>query len=267
MTARAPYPLARRDAEHERLRLQSRVWEPAGRALTADLDLPLGSRVLDVGCGALGWLRVLAERVPDGDVIGTDIDPDLLELAGHACDAAGYDHVRLVEDDLFHSALPAGTFDLVHARFQLAPLGRGADQITAYRRLLKPGGILVLEEPDSRTWTYEPYARATAALIGRIAQAFRAAGGDLDVGRRVPRLLQESLGAAPATRTHVLGLEAGHPYLRLPLHFAASLSPQLRELLGDDELDGLLATAAGEIDEPGRGGTTFTLVQSWARVA
>jgi ubiquinone/menaquinone biosynthesis C-methylase UbiE len=266
MAAPASYLLSRRDAEHDRLRLQSRVWEPAGRALAADFDLPLGAHVLDVGCGALGWLRVLAERVPDGVVVGTDVNPDLLTVAREACDRAGYDHVRLVEDDLFHSALPAGMFDLVHARFQLAPLGRPAEQLAAYRRLLKPGGILVVEEPDSRTWTYEPYARASASLIGRIAQAFRGAGGDLDAGRRLARHLENHLGLAPATRTHVLGLEADHPYLRLPLQLAASLEPQLRELLGADDLDDLLVAAAAEIDEPDRGGTTFTLVQSWGRI-
>jgi SAM-dependent methyltransferase len=266
MAAPASHRLSRRDAERDRLRLQARVWEPAGRALVADLELPRGARVLDIGCGALGWLRVLAERVPGGVVVGTDVDPELLAAAGDACDHAGYDHVRLVEDDLFHSALPAGMFDLVHARFQLAPLGRPAEQLAAYRRLLKPGGILVIEEPDSRTWAYEPYAPASASLIGRIAQAFRGAGGDLDAGRRLPGHLANHLGLAPATRTQVLGLEADHPYLRLPLQLAASLEPQLREVLADDELDDLLVAAAAEIDEPGRGGTTFTLVQSWARI-
>jgi len=266
MAATASYLLARREAEHERLLVQSRVWEPAGRALAADLDLPLGARVLDVGCGALGWLRVLAERVPDGVVVGTDVDPARLALAGAACDRADYDHVRLVEDDLFHSTLPAATFDLVHARFALASLGRAADQIAACRRLLRPGGVLVLEEPDTRTWTYEPYARTTATLIGRVTQALRGAGGDLDAGRRVAAHLGTALGVTATTRTHVLGLEAGHPYLRLPLQLAAALEPQLRETLGDDGLADLLAGAAGEIEQPGRGGTTFTLVQSWARV-
>jgi ubiquinone/menaquinone biosynthesis C-methylase UbiE len=265
MAATAPDPLARRYAQHERLRLESRVWEPAGRALAADLDLPLGARVLDIGCGALGWLRVLAERVPDGVVVGTDVDPGKLELAGTACERAGYDHVRLLEDDIFHSALPSGMFDLVHARFQLATVGRASDQLAAYRRLVKPGGVLVVEEPDSRSWTYEPYARATASLIGRIAQAMRGVGGDLDAGRRLPRHLHEAAGVPATTRTHVLGLEPGHPYLRLPLQFAAALQPQLRELLSDDELGDLLAAAAGEIEDPSRGGTTFTLVQSWVR--
>jgi hypothetical protein len=83
------------------------------------------------------------------------------------------------------------------------------------------------------------------------------------MGRRLPCLLR-GLGAEPCTRTHVLGLEAGHPYLRLPLQFAASLEPRLAELVGADQLDALRAAAEDELDAPARRGTTFTLVQSWA---
>jgi SAM-dependent methyltransferase len=255
MVTAVPHVVADPGAERHRL-LQSQVWESAGRALVADLDLPPGARVLDVGCGGLGWLRVLADCVPDGVVVGTDADRELLCLADEACERAGYDHVRLVADDLFRSALPAGLFDLVHARFMLGSLGRAAAQVAAYRRLLKPGGILVLEEADSRTWTFEPYAPATATLIGRLLQAFRVAGGDFDAGRRLDGLLRRA-GARPSTRTHVLGLEAGHPYLQLPLRLGATL---------DDEHRGLVGMAAEELADPARRGTTFTLVQSWARM-
>src|SRR4051812_42499517 len=44
-----------------------------------------------------------------------------------------------------------GTYDLVHARFQLSMLGRPAEQIAAYKALVAPGGILLIEEPDTRT--------------------------------------------------------------------------------------------------------------------
>ena len=51
-------------AETERLRLQSRVWEPAGRRLLDLLGDGTGSRVLDVGCGVMGWLRLLSDLNP-----------------------------------------------------------------------------------------------------------------------------------------------------------------------------------------------------------
>jgi SAM-dependent methyltransferase len=259
------YLLARDDAELQRLSLQSRVWEPAARALVADLELPFGARVLDVGCGALGWLRVLADRVPDGVVVGTDVDPALLQAAAAACADAGHDHVRVIEDDLFHSALPPAMFDLVHARFQLCPLGRVEEQLAAYRRLVRPGGVLVLEDPDTRSWCCEPYAPATAHLIGRIRQAFAASGGDLDMGRRLGALLR-SQGLEPSVRTHTLGLESGHPYLKLPLQFADSLNERLSDVMDPGELEALRRAAATELADPARRGTTFTLVQAWARV-
>jgi len=57
-----------------------------------------------------------------------------------------------MRDDLFASALPAASFDLVHLRFQLAPLGRVEEQLASARRLAKPGGWLVLEDPDTGGW-------------------------------------------------------------------------------------------------------------------
>lgn len=62
------YLLAGQPTELERLQLQSKVWEPAGRALLAQLPGGIGLRVLDVGCGVMGWLRVLSEWVgPKGN--------------------------------------------------------------------------------------------------------------------------------------------------------------------------------------------------------
>jgi len=76
------YLLADQPSELERLQLQSRVWEPSGRRLLDEIGEGRGDRVLDVGCGAIGWLRLLSEWVgPDGEVVGTDIDDAMLAAA------------------------------------------------------------------------------------------------------------------------------------------------------------------------------------------
>jgi hypothetical protein len=180
-------------------------------------------------------------------------------------DARILDAGRLTIDDLFHAALPPARFDVVHARFQLCTLGRATEQIEVYRRLVAPGGILILEEPDTRSWLYEPYAPATQHLIGRVAQALGAAGGNLDAGRRLPALLRDA-DLEPHVRTHALGLEAGHPDLGMPLQLADSLGDRLSDILGTDGLASLREQCARELDAADRGGTTFTLVQAWARV-
>jgi ubiquinone/menaquinone biosynthesis C-methylase UbiE len=133
------YLLVDQPSELERLQLQSRVWEPSGRRLLDEIGEGRGARVLDVGCGAIGWLRLLSEWVgSDGEVVGIDIDDPMLAAAGQFVDTEGLGNVVLTKDDLFASRLESSSFDLVHARFQIAPLGHGPDQISNHLRLLRP---------------------------------------------------------------------------------------------------------------------------------
>jgi SAM-dependent methyltransferase len=252
--------MAGRQSELDRLQLQARVWEPAGERLLAGIGAGSGLRVLDAGCGALGWLRVLARWVgEEGSVVGTDIQPSMLDAARGFVASEGLANVEVIEDDLFASDLPAASFDLVHARFQIAPLGKAEEQVAAYERLLRPGGILVLEEPDTASWHHSPPAPAAEALIGLILRAFLASGGDFDAGRR----LHDHLGAGSRLGAEVVALEPGHPYLQLPLQFAASLEPRLLELVSAGELGRLREEAEVELTDPARWGLTFTLVQAW----
>ena len=65
------YLLAGQASELERLQLQARVWEPSGRRLLEEIGDGSSNQALDVGCGALGWLRVLSEWVgSEGEVTG-----------------------------------------------------------------------------------------------------------------------------------------------------------------------------------------------------
>jgi SAM-dependent methyltransferase len=258
------YLLADQPSELERLRLQSLVWESSGRQLLSKVDDGSGGRALDVGCGALGWLRILSDWVgPSGEVVGTDIDESLLDAARSFLEAEGISNVELVVDDLFESQLEPQSFDLVHARYQIAPLGRGGEQVASHRRLLRPGGALVLEEWDLGSWHFNPAAPAAERLIRLISDIFAALGGE--AGRALPSLLREIGIEEPEIDAHVVALKPGHPYLRLPLQFSVALESRLLEMLSEDELASLRREAESELADPGRWGTTFTLIQGWGR--
>jgi SAM-dependent methyltransferase len=259
------YLLADQPSELARLQLQSRVWEPAGRQLLSRVDGGSGARALDVGCGALGWLRILSEWVgASGQVLGTDIDESLLGAARSFLDAEGISNVDLVVDDLFQSRLERQSFDLVHARYVIAPLGRGREQVAAFRQLVRPAGSLVLEEWDLGSWHFNPPARAAERLIGLLSEIFAALGGE--AGRGLPGLLREIGIEEPELDAHVVALKPGHPYLRLPLQFSVALESRLLDRLSEEELASLRREAESELAEPGRWGTTFTLIQCWGRV-
>jgi SAM-dependent methyltransferase len=264
------YLLAGQISELERLQLQSLVWEPSGRrlleAISAERKEGSGIRSLDVGCGALGWLRVLSEWVgPNGAVTGTDIDDAMLVDSTKFVTDESLGNVSLVKDDLFASRLETASFDLVHARFVMTPLGRGTDQMATYMRLLRPGGTVVLEDPDWGSWHFNPPAPALEKLIALTIAAFRR-WGDAEAGRNHPALLR-AYGIEPQVRAEVSALPPGHPYLRLPLQMAAGLEPRLLEFTGATELERLRHEGEAELTEPGRWGTTFTLLQCWGKTA
>ena len=232
------YLLAGQASELERLQLQSRVWEPSGRRLLAEIGGGRGGRAVDIGCGVMGWLGLLSEWV-----LG---------------------NVLLRNDDLFATRLEPASFDLVHARFELTPLGRGHDQMDTYVRLLRPGGTIVLEDPDWGSWHFNPPAEGSQKLIALIHEAF-ARWGDAEAGRNHLELLR-SCGIEGNVSAEVLALPPGHPYLWLPLQFSVGLEPRLLSYVSAEELRRLRQDAENELQEPARWGTTFTLIQSWGRM-
>jgi SAM-dependent methyltransferase len=190
-----------------------------------------------------------------GDVAGVPAGQPTLGVGAPAA------AVALVVDDLFDSKLEPQSFDLVHARYQIAPLGRGPEQVAAHRRLVKPGGSLVLEEWDLGSWHFNPPAAAAERLIRLLSEIFAVLGGE--AGRGLPELLHEIGVDEPEIDAHVFALKPGHPYLRLPLQFSVALEARLLETLSEQELASLRREAESELAEPGRWGTTFTLIQCW----
>ena len=198
---------------------------------------------------------------PLGEVVGTDIDETLLDAARSFLEAEVISNVELVVDDLFESKLEPQSFDLVHARYVIAPLGRGREQVASFRRLVRPGGSLVLEEwRDWGSWHFDsPSPHMAERLIRLLSEIFAGLGGE--AGRGLPGVAQRNRHRAmPAVHAHVIALKPGHPYLRLPLQFSVALESRLLETLNEDELASIRCEAEAELAEPGRWGTTFTLV-------
>jgi ubiquinone/menaquinone biosynthesis C-methylase UbiE len=71
-------------------------------------------------------------------VVGTDIDEAMLAAAARFVADEGLGNVTLTDDDLFVTRLQSASFDLVHARFELTPLGRARKQMRTYLGLLRP---------------------------------------------------------------------------------------------------------------------------------
>lgn len=136
----------------------TRVYGRYGRRAVEQLALTRGDRVLDVACGTGANFRYLIERVgPEGQVIGVDLSPDMLEVARTRVQRHGWLNVTLIEAAVEDAELPTeldgSLFSLTHDVLQsqpavenvvqhLRPGARvstfGAKQPQRFRRLLWP---------------------------------------------------------------------------------------------------------------------------------
>jgi ubiquinone/menaquinone biosynthesis C-methylase UbiE len=143
------YVLATGAAAVRRLLMLHDIYSPAGRRILLRAGLKPGMRVADFGCGIGVVTSMLAEMVgPFGSVTGIDVNGAQLEQAADLCRHRNLTNVTFQEADACATGLPRETFDLVYCRFLLLHLTDPAACLREMRDMLKPGGILVVEDGD-----------------------------------------------------------------------------------------------------------------------
>jgi ubiquinone/menaquinone biosynthesis C-methylase UbiE len=108
--------------------------------------------VLDAGCGQGRAFHILKRRLKPGRLIGVDADPHGLASA-RAEAARRHIHVELLESDCAGIPLPDACVDLVFCHQTLHHLVRQEQALAEFRRVLKPGGVLMLAE-STRAYIY-----------------------------------------------------------------------------------------------------------------
>lgn len=131
---------------------------------------PRGRRALEVGPGSGVYLPLLAELYDV--VVASDVEPAYLE----PIEAIRRQHrnLELVIDDIARTGLEPESFDVVLCSEVIEHLDDVPGALVSIRRLLAPGGTLVLSTPQRHS---------TVEVLGRIA--FRP--GVVNVVRRIYR--------------------------------------------------------------------------------
>ncbi len=102
-------------------------------------------RILDIGCGS-GVPTMELARLSDGQIIGLDIDPSLLDKLTKKIEEAGLsDRVKTLKCSMLELDFPDESFDIIWAEGSIARIGfeRGLKE---WRRFLKPHGFLVVHD-------------------------------------------------------------------------------------------------------------------------
>jgi SAM-dependent methyltransferase len=132
--------------ESRRLQLFEERLDPLTRRRIERLGVGKGACCLEIGGGRGSVTRWLSELAgPQGRVIATDLQVGFLE-------ALNLSNVEVTRHDIRVDDFPESSFDLVHTRAVLMHVRVDLGLLSRLVSWLRPGGWLLLEEPDFGMW-------------------------------------------------------------------------------------------------------------------
>jgi SAM-dependent methyltransferase len=196
---------ADQEPERERLGLFEALLDPLTLHRCATIGVGPGWCCLLVGAGRGALAPRLADVVgPTGQVVATDRDARFLrdrELPG----------VEIREHDILSDPLETAHFDLVHCRCLLMHLKEPNRALQKMTAALRPGGWLLVEEPDDTAAgpvnSDHPFAERFAQANRRLLEQLKADGV---MNPYIGRQLGDLLKAVGLRRVHCEGVTWVH---------------------------------------------------------
>ena len=191
--------MGRTSDEYERLRRQSKMFEPITQSVLDRMGLSTGMSCLDLGCGPGEVMRLMAERVgPTGRVVGIDVDDRLGTEMLSILHGSGYEQCSFVAGKVQGlEQIETGYFDLVFARFLLLHL---EDPVLALHKMysrVKPGGRIAVQDFYFPTMDSYPTVEALVEFGTVFFGVYDKEGRETRMGLKLPAFFIEAGIGAP----------------------------------------------------------------------
>jgi SAM-dependent methyltransferase len=263
-----PYLLGYRQAEQERLERQADELAADSERLFDEIGVREGWRAIEIGCGPRGVLALLSKRVgATGTVVGIERSAEQVERARrHAADH-GLGNVEVLETDGRATGLPDCSFDLATARLVFTNVPRPEEILAEMVRLVRPGGIVALHEPDATAQRTEPPLAEQGNLLQLLNDHAAANGIDRSIGLRTPRMLRERGLADVHVHTLVHAYPVGHSRRMLLPEFVENARERILAdgLISATDLDALVGSLRRQLEKPTTLVVSSLFIQAWGR--
>ena len=220
----ADYLLAHSDIRDRWLLEQTIYTGSSRRAMYRQMPLQAAADVLDIGSG-FGALAIDLACLPfDLHVRGIDYDEEKIvvarELAAGIRNKGGYRLEGIPQfdrGDVYAMPYAGDSFDVVIARFVLQHLTDATSAIEEMKRVLRPGGYIILIDIDENMTVTHPESSAFVDLHSAFNRLQQVRGGDRTVGRKLSTFLQRADFAQVTASAQVLSqhsfIQPGDPAL------------------------------------------------------
>jgi ubiquinone/menaquinone biosynthesis C-methylase UbiE len=196
--------------ETQRLREQSLILE---KLLHGGIVFQPGSRVLEPGCGVGAQTVLMAKRHPHVSITSFDMCADSLEQARVAIGLEGLGNVEFRQCDLMDMPFDEGSFDYVFLNFVLEHVPNPAHALEQLKRMLKPGGALILNEGDHGSCFWHPETAASRSAWQALIASQQRMGHHPLIGRRLHPLLQGTGFQVKKVEPRFVYADGSHPEL------------------------------------------------------
>ncbi|KAJ6548825.1 S-adenosyl-L-methionine-dependent methyltransferase [Mycena capillaripes] len=168
-----------------------------GRLSLAPITEVPPRKILDLGCGSGAWATHAATQFPDAEVFAVDISP--------------LPHRKIPANISFKLAdltkeldFEKNTFDIVHARFVMAHVSNGESAVKRAAELVKPGGLLILEDADPSSMI-RTGDHSVQQYMSKMLEIFRSQKADMELGRKMAGIVT-STGYFPDVRVRSIAV-------------------------------------------------------------
>jgi SAM-dependent methyltransferase len=236
--------------------------------LLEPIALGPNARAVDLGCGPGGGIDILCEVVgPDGHVLGVELDEASFGWAGRFVRDCRLGNAEIIRADARNTGLPSSSFDLVHVRLLLVNIRAPEEVVAEIVRLVRPGGYVAVLEPDVALGVGYPPGSSLGRLLELLGMAYRMAGADLHLGRRLPHLLATAGLERIAVQARAEVCPWGHPQRPACLDLVRNMRSKILHWgpIDERDLDQLERAASKHVAEPNTPSLPVTYFAACAR--
>jgi len=226
------YVLGTQDEEIARLGVQHGVWRPHVFDAWKRAGIGLGSKVIDVGCGpGFATLDLAAHVGATGHVLAVERSERFRSYLHNQLTTRSVRNVRIADVDLVRDPIDAVGFDAAWCRWVACFVTLPQTLVRSIASTLRRGGIAVFHEyVDYGTWRLLPTSPALGAFVAETMASWRASGGEPDIARVLPAMLEESGCRVLDMRPLVFAVKPSDKMWRWPAGYARAGAKRLHEL-------------------------------------
>lgn len=177
-------------AELDRLRFQAKTGFGLEKKMFDTFDITPDTDVLDVGCGPAFFAHEVYSEYKPKSLHGLELAENLISIAKR--ENSDVPAMSFTQGTVYDLPISDESYDLAYSRFVFQHLDNPEKGVSELKRIIRPGGTVVIEDIDDGLLFIEP-APASYDMVQNTSEKVQAElGGDRRIGRKLYSMMKKA---------------------------------------------------------------------------